>query len=324
MNEQADAKPRSYEKFHYGMRTAKNIERKMICEALHRLSAFDRLESYRYIGFGSAYFSDFILFHKSLGFDDMISIEKDLDKAKRFEFNCPFNCVTIEMGLSTEVLPILKWDKKSVVWLDYESALDSTMLADVSFFCARAPAGSVLLVTVNAQPGQDKIYGSDRLQRLERRIGSERIPPDLKAKHLAQWGTAAVFARIIKNEIDQRLHARNAAPGNEACKIAYRQLFHFNYADGAMMLTVGGMIYEKGQAELVGRCAFDNLAFVREDSEPFLIEAPALTYRELRHMDAQLPKAGAGGINAPGVPERDVDNYRLLYRYFPAFTEAEM
>ncbi len=57
----------SYEKIHYGLRPAKNIERKMMCECFWRLSAFHPVHNYRYIGFGSVYFSDFLLFHKVLG-----------------------------------------------------------------------------------------------------------------------------------------------------------------------------------------------------------------------------------------------------------------
>ena len=44
---------RSYQKVNYALRPAKNIERKMICEALRQLSGFCLVETYRYIGFGS-------------------------------------------------------------------------------------------------------------------------------------------------------------------------------------------------------------------------------------------------------------------------------
>jgi hypothetical protein len=52
----------SYRKINYTLRPAKNIERKMLCEAFHKLHPFGKVQNYRYIGFGSTYFSDFILF----------------------------------------------------------------------------------------------------------------------------------------------------------------------------------------------------------------------------------------------------------------------
>src|SRR5688572_20955159 len=95
----------SYERINYGLRPAKSIERKMLCEAFRRLSEFGSVESYVYIGFGSTYFSDFNLFHKQLGIRNMISLEKDKNNKARFEFNRPFKCITIEYGHSNEILP---------------------------------------------------------------------------------------------------------------------------------------------------------------------------------------------------------------------------
>ncbi len=65
----------SYRKINYRVRPAKSIQRKMLCDALLRLSFFEPVENYRYVGFGSTTFTDFILFHKILGIKDMISIE---------------------------------------------------------------------------------------------------------------------------------------------------------------------------------------------------------------------------------------------------------
>ncbi|HGB1823876.1 TPA: O-methyltransferase, partial [Salmonella enterica subsp. enterica serovar Bahrenfeld] len=66
-------------KIDYRIRPAKNIERKMIRDVLLRLSPFGIFSDYQYIGFGSKYFTDFIIMHKYLGIDDMISIEGDVN-----------------------------------------------------------------------------------------------------------------------------------------------------------------------------------------------------------------------------------------------------
>ena len=74
-------------KLDYRLRPAKSIERKMLAESFRRLSQFGRVDLYRYVGFGSLYFSDFLLFHKLLGFKHMLSIEKsdDSNVQSRFE-----------------------------------------------------------------------------------------------------------------------------------------------------------------------------------------------------------------------------------------------
>ena len=65
----------SFRKIDYRVRPAKHAERMMMCEAFARLGAFDELPSYQYVGLGSVYFVDFLLFHRILGIRDMVNIE---------------------------------------------------------------------------------------------------------------------------------------------------------------------------------------------------------------------------------------------------------
>jgi hypothetical protein len=88
----------SFERINYGLRPAKHIERKMMVEAFRRLEPVASLKSYRYVGFGSPYFPDFSLIHRSLGISTMVSIERELSSERRMCFNRPFKCISIEMG----------------------------------------------------------------------------------------------------------------------------------------------------------------------------------------------------------------------------------
>ena len=140
----------SYEKINYSLRPAKAIERKMLCDAMRRLSFFHRIEDYQYIGFGSTFFTDFAVFHKSLGINKMLSIEKEKKDAERFFFNLPFSCVDLEMGHSAEILPAIDWARPSIVWLDYDDRLESFMLNDLRTFFDNAKEGSMILISFNA------------------------------------------------------------------------------------------------------------------------------------------------------------------------------
>ena len=143
----------SYEKINYALRPAKNIERKMLSDAFKRLSEFGKIDNYRYIGLGSTFFTDFSLFHRTLGITNNISIERDLAKKERFEFNRPFKCIQIEYGESNDVLPQLDWGVKSIVWLDYDSTLNQSVLTDIDVAFTNAIPGSTILFSVNAHPG---------------------------------------------------------------------------------------------------------------------------------------------------------------------------
>ena len=98
-------------------RPKKQIERKMLIEFLqniqHKLNI--NLSEYQYIGLGSIYYYDFILFHKYLNISDMISLD-DKDYPKRFEFNKPFDFIEYKNISTSEFLPNNELDKKLFIW----------------------------------------------------------------------------------------------------------------------------------------------------------------------------------------------------------------
>lgn len=319
----------SYTKINYGLRPSKAVERKMLCEAFRKLYVFGKLELYRYIGFGSTYFSDFILFHKALGIKNMLSIEKDIENRKRFEFNLPYKCINIEFGESVKILPRLNWDIRTILWLDYDHKLNSDALADIKYFCTKAVAGSILVVTVNAEPKKlngeypQKKLVEQRYNELQELVGKEKIPYGTSGKNLSGWGLAKVSANIVKNEILETLNERNGGrePGS---KIVYEQLFNFNYADGAKMVTTGGLFYDEGQANFVAQSGIKNHDFITDSDDPYKIEVPNLTYKEIRFIDTHLPTDTIESIASPSIPKDDLQKYFKIYRYFPTFVETEI
>jgi hypothetical protein len=311
---------RSYEKINYSIRPAKCIERKMLSEAFRRLSIFGKIESYNYVGFGSAYFSDFNLFHRSLNLNNMISIEKDEFNKERFESNRPFKCIEMRYGKSNDILLQLNLTIKTILWLDYDSRLDNNVLQDVQHFCSESSSGNLIIISINVEPGEDI---DRRKENLSQEVGSSKIPMEVKEKDFIGWGTGKICRKIIFNEIMQTLNDRNGVlpHGNRIC---YKQLFNFHYSDGAKMLTTGGILYEEGQSNNLNQCGFDDLSFVREADEPYLIEVPNLTFKEIRYIDEQLPRQDGVGVSSPAVKEKEIKKYEKIYRYFPAFTEINI
>ncbi|MDX6529569.1 MAG: hypothetical protein QOH41_1859 [Blastocatellia bacterium] len=314
-------------KLDYRLRPAKSIERKMLAESFRRLSPFGSVDLYRYVGFGALYFSDFLLFHKLLGFKHMLSIQKseDADVQSRFEYNRPFEAVTMKFGHSNTVLPGLPWDVRSIVWLDYEGGLDKGVLTDVATVASKVTSGSVLLVTVNAsvpKASSDETEGGPKtaIDALERDVGKVKVPT-LESRDLAGWGTAGAYRSIIDNQIEETLKERNGilSPG---ARMKYSQLFNFHYSDGAKMLTVGGLFFDEAQEANVSSCGFNHLEFYRNGEESYFIDPPLLTFREMRALEQHLPL-----VNAPtDLPISDADMQRFdgVYRYFPYFAETEL
>lgn len=310
----------SFEKINYSFRPAKHAQRKMLCEALQRLGRLAPPISYRYVGFGSVAFHDFSLFHQRLGISDMVSIERDERAKKRLAFNRPYSCIRIKWGWSYDVLPEMSWEKRAIVWLDYEHPLSSRMLGDVALLSSTLRSGSMLLITVPVDPDDGGDGPRERLADLVSRMGEERVPQGIRGTALSGWGTAQVSRDIIDDEIRRTLIDRNdALPTFE--RVRYRQLFNFQYADGKRMLTVGGLLCNDADIQQLG-LGFDGLDFIRTAKKPYRIEAPILTLRELRFLDSKLP-ASSGGPLPDWLPIKERQRYSKLYRHFPSFGVVE-
>ena len=326
----------NYRIINYSLRPAKTIERKMMCDAFRRLYPFGKIETYRYVGFGSIYFSDFQLFHRVLGIDDMLSIEKDAYAEECFEFNKPYKCVRIDCRPASDVLPGLDWQSKTIAWLDYESKLDEIVLSDVVSVCAKACSGSVLVVSLNAHPDSDpdeatrKKYIEDtgltfsvdayRLREMRNRLG-DNLPSEVSGSELRGGGVASISRKVIHSRLEEALSIRNGVlPSGK--KLVNRQIFNFQYNDNARMLTVGWIFYEADDHYKFDACLFNELDFVRLEEEPYMIKVPCLTLTEMRHLNSQLPRVGTDELAMPGVPPSHIKHYTELYRYFPTFTEA--
>lgn len=326
--------PASYRTINYSLRPAKTIERKMLCEVFHRLYPFGKIENYHYIGFGSIYFSDFQLFHRNLGIDNMLSIEKDAYAKECFEFNKPYKCISIDYRKSSEVLPELDLNSKSIVWLDYDSKLDESILSDVSTVCAKAGSGSMLIVTFNVHTDrnpdeeQKKAYTEQTgleynvddyaLHEFRKRLG-DAVPREIKGSDLRGKGVGIISRKILNSKIAEAFSARNGVLPTEK-KLVQRQIIYFLYSDGALMMTLGWIFYETSEENKLDACSFNELKFVRYEDSAYTIKVPCLTNKEMRHLNAQLPRGGT--VNLPGVPTADIEIYAELYRYFPAFVEA--
>ncbi len=309
----------SYKRVNFAVRPAKNIERKMIVEACARLRSFGNLAEFRYIGLGSTFFSDFTLMHRGLHIENMISIERDTAIAERFEFNKPYDCIQMGWGDSDSVLPSLPWrDIPTIIWMDYDGALSSSILGDVNHIVAHISPGSFVIITVNANAAKLGSEPSDRQVQLERAV-SGKVPPGLEPIDFAANTYHRVVKRILYNEVARSIADRNGARTRN--KYRFEPVLLFSYKDGASMLTIGGVLCQQSQIPLFESCRFQELEFFRAGDEPFRIETPVITLKERRKLDAGLP---LGTPACPGLSSDDAKKYAAIYRYFPTFAEAEL
>jgi len=314
----------SYRDLHYAQRPAKNIERKMIVESLAGLDRVVSATSAQYVGFGSIYFTDFLLVHRRLGLTDMLSIEKDSSdhQRKRVDFNRPFAGVEVRHGRASEHLPTLTWEGQKIVWLDYDGQLDSEILDDVETVVRSATDTTVLIVTVNARPDEipepppaSDVEGAPkpttlltettvRVDALCSRVGG-RVPKEItKDAQLGGWKLADVSLRLLNESIGRTLATRNLVVGAPARStrqpvadastnpdpLVWTQVMHFRYSDNAKMLTLGGVVHRKSLEADLADCHLETKEWTRTAAQqPFEIAVPRLTTREVLALDRLLP-----------------------------------
>jgi hypothetical protein len=286
----------------------------MIVDGLRRLRAFSPLANYEYVGFGGMEFVDFDLVHRELGITDMTSIEANFRDASRYRFNAPFSCVNMHFDRASAVLPdLLDHARLRVVWLDYECELNLEVLQDLGTALRKLTAGSAFIVSVNAQGPP---VAADRLARFTSNVERERVPAEVADASLAKWGWAAACYEVLVAEAEAEVARRYDGVG-------VRQLFHFHYADGARMLTWGGLLLGQANEPAFDAARFDELPQVRlAGSEPHEISPPVLTTREALHLNDQLPCQSTADLNAEGIGEEELASYAELYRWYPPIPAA--
>lgn len=317
----------SFRKVDYSLRPAKHAERKMLVEIMRRMAVFQPIEEYVYVGFGSVWFSDFVLFHRALGIRNMISIEHSTGAKDRIEANKPFR-IQMEYAPSATVLPRLDWSRRSIVWLDYDDPLQPSMLEDVAAVAARAESGTLIAVSVQCVCAPEQAdYERERLTdantlgaiaRFRNVFGRERVPPEALDGDLRGWPYGRLARRMLRDAINSVLGVRNLDSEHQ---ISYFPICDIEYQDDARMTTMVGILVKEPEIHHYSKCGFNDIDFLAGADGPIRIEIPKLTYRELRQLEQHLPCQD--DLASPPIPPSEVTKFRKLYRYFPNFAVME-
>ena len=307
----------SSDKVNYLIRPAKQVERKLIIEALQCFGKKYRIANYTYVGMGSRYFVDFQMVHKFLGIKDMISFEMEEEKIKRFEFNRPYDFIDLQAGKSTDILPGIDWSKDFIIWLDYDQRIKPYMIEDIKIICDNAKPGTVFLLTIDAEPKRfDEGFPEDEIDRMETRLKNLKesvhphYPPGIKKTDLSQKRFPTILMQIIKERIRDSIVNKD---------LNFFQLFNFVYDDTCQMYTFG-CIFEKRIKKIQDTGIYD-LGYISKDDCLVKIKLPILTPREKIHFDRLIPGIEEKLTEFELAPDKLL-TYEKYYRYYPQYFEA--
>lgn len=301
----------------YRIRTAKYIERRMFLDLFTKLNAFDNIENYRYIGFGSIYFTDFILFHKYLNITDMVSIEKKAIQKERYLFNKPYSFIKVLFGECQDKLEeAFGNEKRRIVWLDFDSFFDiKSVLDSINEVISLSGSGEMLLFSFNV----DRTMKDEEINKFKQ-VLSGYLSIELKDVDFQKANLPKTFKNIIDIYIQKKLSDENLFRDDEK-KISYKQLIFTKYKDSIDMLSIGGVFVSKEEECKFKDANFAELDFICDNTQMREIKIPILTTKEIQLIENEVVSFSDDLKN---ILKNEVDKYKKVYRYYPHYVDSNI
>lgn len=335
----------------YQLRPNKAVDRELFLSLLTRLAAHFRLESYHYIGLGGPFLEDFRLLHSRLGIGrkrrgrtvgKLTCVESREEVHKRQRFNRPvasIKCVhsTIERFLDTTTI-----STPTIIWFDYTKA-GAAHVHRFASTIGKVPTGSILRVTLNANPGEGQdeepsgrglsveVDGDEspdraqkptktewRLQRFRQRLGA-LVPNDIDADAMTIAKYGPTLLRVLKLAVEK-----------EALSFSDRRVvwaLATHYADDQPMVTAAVVVVSAQDVET--EKLVEGWEFYSTPDQPHRIELPALSSLERLTMESNNNAHKKLGFDLTKVIESKlgvdpVDVFKKFYRLYPHFSRVEL
>jgi len=327
-----NSKP-SFEKINYIFRPKKQIERKIFIELFQKIqnTLNINISEYQYIGLGSIYYYDFILFHKYLNIRDMVSLD-DKEDYNRFEFNKPFDFIEFKNMSTTDFLSKNDLNKKSFIWFDYDSSLirynpynktffnTEAIFEDIKIITKKSKERDLFILTVNIRI-KDTLFDSPKLKQVFINEYDEYLSDQYKQTDNI---TYEKYPLIIQNIII------NIFRNNEQFyPVKFRKLFSFIYQDGAPMYTIGGIFSKDNLQDKI----VEEDSFFQIDENKFVnIDVPLLTYYEKMKLDKKIVdiEKNWDSLNEEKIIKMlgfemepsELRSYLDYHRYYPQYYEG--
>ena len=305
----------------YDLRPAKQSERKMMVDSfLAAMEAGFPVPSYRYVGMGANRFYDFVMMHKYLGIDRMVSLEHDRKMFLRADFNRPFHFISIYQKRVHDFLLEDRNDGNTIYWLDYDGVINIRMTEDITSLATKAVLGDFVFVTSSGEAPRRLLRESsaDRLSELKDLFGP--LAGSLVMEDVEDATFPIGAHKILRAAFSKAFSGRPDG--------VFRPFFRIRYADSTEMVSYGGVFDAPNRCdellELLGR-RMPFLDSIGEDA--YQIGRFDLTEQERRLFDLAVTNPAASSsevrrLRGLGFRQAQIDRYRELLRYHPRYVET--
>lgn len=336
----------------YRLRPNKAVDRELFLSLLMRLAPNLRLEKYHYVGLGGPFLEDFRLLHSRIGIGRkrggrtvgrLTCIESELEVHKRQRFNRPVASIKCVHSTLEKFLDQTTFAKPVIIWFDYTAP--GGVASQIQRFAATVgtmPIGSVLRVTLNADPGSlgEPPSGKDlsvevdgdvsadrakkptkaewRFQRFNERLGA-LVPSGLTADAMTFKRYGPTLLQVLKLAVEK------VALSFTERRVVWSLATH--YADGQPMVTAALVVCPR--EDTVIEKLVKGWEFYATPDDPHRIELPALSSLERLTMESNNNSQRKLGFDLAKVIESKlgvdpVDVFKKFYRLYPHFSRVEL
>jgi hypothetical protein len=272
------------------------------------------MRDYEYIGMGSIYFVDYSMLHRHLGIENLKSAEIDKAVFGRAKFNRPFANIEVVNEAVNVLIESADARRRKIIWLDYDYQIHARHCLDLILAAQRAPSGSIIVCTFDC--AWPKI--------------AENLP-GVRDYYMDQVGAFidgnAPLAQFDVDEVHAlcaRCAERAIWKGLEGRGLQFVPLYYFTYADGHKMVSVGGMVADEADFDMISNSPLLEQSYIRQDfgDSPFDIVVPNITRKERHYLDANMPCRDDYRPVDFDLSARDIAAYRAIYRFLPSYSES--
>ena len=310
----------SFNVVNYSLRPSKSIQRQIVFDGVRTLKSRLGLSNMVYVGFGSIWFIDFVMAHKLLDIDDMISMESDEIGYQRATFNKPYATVHVYRGHSSKLLIKLYNDSNFfnrpwVVWLDCDDHLNEALTDDIRSVIERSPPDTIFLITFN---GHERNYGRrppERVARLRDLLG-DIVPDELSGNQCKGENMQETLADLTIDFM-KSIGVESGRSGG------FEPAFRIIYKDVSPMITVGGIMPSPEKSSEAKSIVGVESWKCRPER---CIVAPLLTIRETAVLQSLLPRnddLSRNTVQEQGFDLEDgqIESFQRYYREYPTFAQ---
>ena len=329
----------SFSKVNYFLRPKKQIERKLFIEHFTKFIGISKtlgldFENYRYIGMGSVFYYDFILFHKYLHINRMTSIDS-ANTIKRFKYNRPYDFITFVNKSVQAFLKTYNFKKENfIMWLDYDYKLYNItdkfyrtgILEDIKKILENGKFGDFFIITIeNKYPKTIKDRKNFYMEFKELLSLEFNDEEKMVNEKFMEKNIHLITDDIVTNFIDinQKFN-----------EVKLQKICSFIYRDGAPMYTYFGVFDNASEQKIVSTFGEHRLT---ADKKIVNIDVPILTYKEKLYLDSivtdllnkvKVSTTKASQQKILNELEFEVENFDILlnyldfYKYYPQYYEG--